>query len=106
MLAMPHTMLPCPHIAPRRGGSRNIEGGVHNVHDCRKQFCSGTATGKGSAKRSIEVWKKIFHLHFSVVFIGSRSTFVVYTALLTGRLSLSDVLELARARPLSVAMVI
>ena len=50
--------------------------------------------------------EKIFHLHFSVVFIGSRSTFVVYTALLTGRLSLSDVLELARARPLSVAMVI
>jgi len=26
VLAIPRTMLPCPHIAPRRGGSRNIEG--------------------------------------------------------------------------------
>jgi len=26
VLVMPRTMLPCPHIAPRRGGSRNIEG--------------------------------------------------------------------------------
>ena len=40
--------------------------------------------------------KKI-HLHFSVVWIGSRSTFVFCTALVTGRLSLSDTctLELA-----------
>jgi len=34
---------------------------------------------------------------FSVVWIGCRSTFVLCTALLTGRLSLLDVLELAIA---------
>ena len=36
-----------------------------------------------------------FDLHFSVARFGSHSTFVLYTALLTGRLSLSDVQELA-----------
>ena len=42
--------------------------------------------------------KIFFHFHVSVVWIGSRSTFVLCTALLTGRLSLSDVLlELAIA---------
>jgi len=62
------------------------------------EFCSGTATAKGSGKRSVRAKRgKFFHLHFSVLLIGSRSTFVVCTALLTGRLSLSDVLELARA---------
>ena len=65
---------------------------------CRKHFLSGTATGEGSVgsgdpfARSVE---KFFHLHFSVVWIGSCSTFVLCTALLTGRLSLSDVLQLA-----------
>ena len=49
----------------------------------RKHFLSGTATGEGSvgsgdpSARSAE---KIFHLHFSVVWIGSRSTFVLCTA--------------------------
>ena len=41
--------------------------------------------------------KKKFTFIFSVVWIGSCSTFVLCTALLTGRLSLSDVLELAIA---------
>ena len=50
----------------------------------RKHFLSGTATGEGSvgsgdpSARSAE---KFFHLHFSVVWIGSRITFVLYTAL-------------------------
>ena len=49
----------------------------------RKHFLSGTATGEGSvgsgdpSARSAE---KFFHLHFSVVWIGSRSTFVLCTA--------------------------
>jgi len=65
---------------------KQIPGGAHSVQAPRKQFCSGTFI--------------IIHLHFftfffSVVWIGSRSTFVLCTALLTGRLSLSDVLELA-----------
>ena len=47
-------------------------------------FMSGCTLPKG----------KFFHLHFLGVWIGSRSTFVLCTALLTGRLSLSDVLEL------------
>jgi len=33
--------------------------------------------------------EKKFHLHFSVVWIGSRSTFVLCTALLTDRLSVT-----------------
>ena len=50
----------------------------------RKHFLSGTATGEGSvgsgdpSARSAE---KFFHLHFSVVWIGSRSTFVLCSAL-------------------------
>jgi len=50
----------------------------------RKHFLSGMATDKGSvgsgdpSTRSAE---KFFHLHFSVVWIGSRNTFVLCTAL-------------------------
>jgi len=50
----------------------------------RKHSLSGTATGEGSvgsgdlSARSAE---KFIHLHFSVVQIGSRSTFVLCTAL-------------------------
>ena len=56
-----------------RGGSRNVEGGAGTVQGHRKQFCIGT---------------------------GSRLDWLSYHlcalhALLTGRLSLSDVLELA-----------
>jgi len=39
--------------------------------------------------------EKIFNYQFSVVRICSHSIFVLCTALLTSRLSLSDVLELA-----------
>jgi len=52
---------------------------------------SGTATSKGSmyiqvcggdpSAQSVE--KKLFTLHFSVVWIGSRNTFALCTALLT-----------------------
>ena len=53
----------------------------------RKHFLSGTATGMakavtvGSGDPSARSAEKIFHLHFSVVWIGSRSTFVLCTAL-------------------------
>ena len=98
MLAMPRTMLPCPHVAPRRGGSRNIEGVYITCRHVGNSFVVvwrlPKAVVRDPSARSAE---KIFHLHFSVVLMGSRSTFVVCTALLTGRLSLSDVLELARA---------
>jgi len=51
---------------------------------CRKHFLSGTATGEGSVgsgEPSVRSAEKFFHLHFSVVWIGSRSTFVLCTAL-------------------------
>ena len=57
--------------------------GAHSLQARRKQFVSATATGKGSAQRHVVlihphgVWKKIFHLHFSVVWAGSCSTFVL-----------------------------
>ena len=47
----------------------------------RKHFLSGTATGEGSGDSSARSAEKFFHLHFSVVWIGCRSTFVLYTAL-------------------------
>ena len=59
---------------------------------CRRQ-CIEVRSADPSAQ-SMEIF---FHIHFSVVWIGSRSTFVLCTALLTGRLSLTDVLELAIA---------
>ena len=49
--------------------------------------------GEGSVYRCValirprEARKKFFHLHFSLVWIGSRSTFALLTALLTGRLT-------------------
>ena len=47
---------------------------------CHEKFGPGPklASGKGSANA-----KKNFHHHFSFVWIGSRSTFVLCTALLT-----------------------
>jgi len=50
----------------------------------RKHFLSGTATGEGrvgSGDPSTRSAEKFFHLHFSVVLIDSRSTFVLCTAL-------------------------
>ena len=43
-----------------------------------------------SADQSARSAEKFFHLHFSVVWIGSRSTFVLCTALLTGRLTITQ----------------
>ena len=43
-----------------------------------------------SADQSVRSVEKFFHLHFSVVWIGSRSTFVLCTALLTGRLTITQ----------------
>ena len=50
----------------------------------RKHFLSGTATGEGNVGRghpSARSAENFFHLHSSVVWIGSRSTFVLCTAL-------------------------
>ena len=50
----------------------------------RKHFLSGTATGEGSVGSgdpSAQSAEKFFHPHFSVVWIGSRSTFVLCSAL-------------------------
>ena len=50
----------------------------------RKHFLSGMASGKGGMGRgdpSAQRAENFFHLHFSVVWIGSRSTFVLCTAL-------------------------
>ena len=50
----------------------------------RKHFLSGTVAGEGSVGSgdpSAGSAEKFFHLHFSVVWIGSRSIFVLYTAL-------------------------
>ena len=66
------------------------------VQGHRKQLVVALAVHRGvSADPSARSAEKFFHLHVSVVWIGSRSTFVLCTALLTARLSLSDVLELA-----------
>ena len=43
-----------------------------------------------SADQSALRAEKFFHLHFSVVWIGSRSTFALCTALLTGRLTITQ----------------
>ena len=43
-----------------------------------------------SSDRPREARKKIFHLHFSVVWIGSRITFVLCTALLTAEYAEGD----------------
>ena len=53
----------------------------------RKQFYSGTATAEGSVYLCLSIHAKcgkIFYLHFSVVWIGSCSTFVLCPELLTG----------------------
>ena len=79
------------------GRSRNVEGGgAHSVQACRNPCCSGTGTAKGNVWRCTVLIRprkarKFFHLHFSVVWIGSCSIFMLYTALLNGRLSLSAV---------------
>ena len=62
----------------------------------RKHFLSGTATGEGSVQRCVaairphEARENFFHLHFSVVWIGCRSTFVLCTALLTAEYAEGD----------------
>ena len=43
-----------------------------------------------SGDQSARSAEKFFHLHFSVVWIGSRSTFALRTALLTGRLTITQ----------------
>ena len=43
-----------------------------------------------SADQSARSAEKFFHLHFSVVWIGSRSTFALCTALLTGRFTITQ----------------
>jgi len=54
---------------------------------CHGKFGPGPklASGKGSANA-----EKSFHLHFSVVWIGSRSTFMLCTALLTAEYTEGD----------------
>ena len=64
-----------------------LKGGAHSAQAHLNPFMGDCALPK----------ENFFHLHFSVVWIGSHNTFVLCTALLTGRLSLSDVLELAIA---------
>ena len=70
-------------------------GDARSVQALMKRFCTGTVTAErqcieacidNPSARSAE---KFFNLHFSVVWIGSHSTFVLCIALLTGRLSLS-----------------
>jgi len=61
----------------------------------RKHFLSVSATGEGSVYRCVAAIVrakrgKFFHLHFSVVWIGSRSTFVLRTALLTAEYAEGD----------------
>jgi len=51
------------------------------------------ATGEGSAGSgdpSAQSAENFFHLYFSVVWIGSRSTFVLCTALLTAEYAEGD----------------
>jgi len=43
-----------------------------------------------SADESVQSTEKIFHLHFSVAWIGSHSTFVLHAALLTAEYAESD----------------
>jgi len=61
----------------------------------RKQFLSGKATAKGSDRgasmdASVRSMETFFHLYFSVVWIGSHSTSVLYTALLTAEYAEGD----------------
>ena len=61
----------------------SVVSGMH-IQAHRKHFLSGTATGEGSVgSGNLSAWstEKFFHLHFSVFWIGSRSTFVLCTAL-------------------------
>jgi len=55
-----------------------LKGGADTVQGCRKQFCIGTYTAR-SADLSAQSAEKFFHLHYSVVWIGSRTTFVLCT---------------------------
>jgi len=43
-----------------------------------------------SADQSARSAEKFFHLYYSVVWIGSRSTFALCTALLTGKLTITQ----------------
>ena len=55
---------------------------------CRRQYIE--ARGVDQSARSAE---KFFHLHFSVVWVvwvGSHSTFALCTALLSGRLTITQ----------------
>ena len=56
----------------------------------RKHFLSGTGTGEGSVGRGdpyARSAENFFHLQFSVVWIGSRSTFVLCTGPQTRKLA-------------------
>ena len=53
----------------------------------RRQCIEARSADIDQSARSAE---KFFHLHFSVVWIGSRSTFALCTALLTGRLTITQ----------------
>ena len=55
------------------------------VRPLAKAVCRG-AKWRSSAQSA----EKFFHLHFSVVWIGSRSTFVLCTALLTAEYAEGD----------------
>ena len=82
-----------------RDGSRNIEGRgrqcagrSERIYE-RYMHCQRQCVEAHSADHSTQSAENLFHLHFSVVWVGSCSTFVLCTALLTGGLSLSHVLE-------------
>jgi len=61
-----HVLCYHAHTLRPAGTDLGILKGVHNVQARRKQFCSGTATGEGSAKRSVVARKNFFHLHFQL----------------------------------------
>jgi len=79
VLVMPRTMLPCPHITPRRDGSRNIEGMYITCRNVGNNFVVVRQLPKAVVRDPSVRSAENFHLHFSVVLIGSRSTFVVCT---------------------------
>ena len=58
-----------------------LKGGADTVQDHRKQSCiwTGKCIEARSADLSARSAEKFFHLHYSVVWIGSRTTFVLCT---------------------------
>jgi len=77
--------LPCQGCIQCRGRSRNVEGGVLIL--CRTVrsnlywdwHCGRQCIEARSADPSTQSAEKIFHLHYSVVWIGSCTTFVLCT---------------------------